>query len=228
MFATLASREVDVCLIPEVKFVLDGPRGLFEYILHKLKTKKHMTIVIAEGAGADLLQEEKLQWSTDASGNQKPPDVGLWLKEKINAHFKKLRFEINLKLIDPTYEIRSVPANASDNLHCGLLAQSAVHGAMGGFSGFSVGLINTHFVLLPIEEICRRGRTKVDVNSRMWHRVIATTQQTRLDGILDADLAADGSPRKASPRKNMSTIASAPSPTPAMSEEQNGIEKAPQ
>lgn len=84
-----------------------------------------------------------------------------------------------------TDEIRSVPANASDNLHCGLLSQSAVHGAMAGYSGFCVGLINTHFVLLPIEEICRRGRTKVDVNSRMWHRVIATTSQPRLDGLVD-------------------------------------------
>lgn len=95
------------------------------------------------------------------------------------------------------YEIRSVPANASDNLHCGLLAQSAVHAAMAGFSGFSVGLINTHFVLLPIEEICRRGRTKVDVNSRMWHRVIATTQQPRLDGLLEEEAEAKAAGTKA-------------------------------
>ncbi len=128
------------------------------------------------------MAEEQKAGTKDASGNVKPPDIGLRLKELINQHFKKLDFEINLKLIDPTYEIRSVPANASDNLHCGLLAQSAVHGAMAGFSGFSVGLINTHFVLLPIDEICRRGRTKVDIRSRMWHRVIATTQQPRLDG----------------------------------------------
>lgn len=182
MFATLASRDVDCCLIPEVKFVLDGPLGLFEYIQDKLRTKKHMVIVIAEGAAPDLLLSECQVKKTDASGNVKLPDVGLWLKQKIDEHFKKLNFEINLKLIDPTYEIRSVPANASDNLHCGLLSQSAVHGAMAGFSGFSVGLINTHFVLIPMEEICRRGRTRVDVRSRMWHRVIATTQQPGLDG----------------------------------------------
>lgn len=123
----------------------------------------------------------------DASGNSKLPDVGLWLKNKIEGHFQSLNCEINLKLIDPTYEIRSVPANASDNLICGLLAQSAVHGAMHGFSGFSVGLINTHFALIPIEELCARGRTKVDVRSRMWHRVIASTQQPRLDGATGDD-----------------------------------------
>lgn len=160
MFATLASRDVDCCLIPEVHFELDGKNGLFQYIEDKLRAKGHMVIVIAEGAGLDLVEREMPSTNYDASGNKKLSDVGLWLKNKINTDFKKRGREINLKLIDPTYEIRSVPANASDVLHCSLLAQSAVHGAMHGFSGFSIGLINTHFVLIPIEEICRRGRTK--------------------------------------------------------------------
>lgn len=115
------------------------------------------------------------------------PDVGIWLKQKIENHFSEINFEINLKLIDPAYEIRSVPANASDNLICGLLSQSAVHGAMHGFSGFSVGLINTHFTLIPMEELVSRSRTKVDVRSRMWHRVIAATQQPSLDGSADEE-----------------------------------------
>lgn len=160
MFATLASRDVDCCLIPEVKFELEGKSGLFQYIDDKLKTKKHMVIVVAEGAGVELMERELSHQGYDASGNKKLNDIGLWLKSKINAEFKKQGREINLKVIDPTYEIRSVPANASDNLHCSLLAQSAVHGAMHGFSGFCVGLINTHFVLIPMEEICRRGRIK--------------------------------------------------------------------
>ena len=142
---------------------------------------------MAEGAAPDLLADEIKRSGTDASGNVKLPDVGIWLKRQITDHFKKLNFEINLKLIDPTYEIRSVPANASDNLICGLLAQSAVHGAMHGFSGFSVGLINTHFSLIPMEELCTRGRSQVDVRSRMWHRVIASTQQPPLDGSVDEE-----------------------------------------
>lgn len=160
MFATLASRDVDCCLIPEVKFELDGKAGLFQYIEDKLRSKGHMVIVVAEGAAEDLIKRDLPDIGNDASGNKKLNDVGLWLKSKINAEFHKRHREINLKLIDPTYEIRSVPANASDNLHCSLLAQSAVHAAMHGFSGFSVGMINTHFVIIPIEEICRRGRTK--------------------------------------------------------------------
>ncbi|CAN8069631.1 unnamed protein product [Agarophyton chilense] len=184
MFATLASRDVDCCLIPEVRFELDGKSGLFQYIEDRLRAKAHMVIVVAEGAGVDLIEREMPSTGVDASGNKKLSDVGLWLKRRIDSDFKNRGREINIKLIDPTYEIRSVPANASDNLHCSLLAQSAVHGAMHGFSGFSVGLINTHFVLIPMEEICRRGRTKVDVKSRMWHRVIASTMQPSLSGQL--------------------------------------------
>lgn len=197
MFATLASRDVDCCLIPEVQFELDGKEGLFQYIEDKLKTKGHMVIVVAEGAGMDLMELEQKVSGFDASGNKKLPDVGLWLKQKINEDFSSRNREINLKLIDPTYEIRSVPANASDNLHCSLLAQSAVHGAMHGFSGFCVGLINTHFVLVPMEEICRRGRTKVDVRSRMWHRVIATTLQPSLSKASVADGDHHGAKRTA-------------------------------
>lgn len=201
MFSTLASRDVDCCLIPEVKFELEGKNGLFQYIDDKLKLKGHMVIVVAEGAGMELIDKDSVHNESpkdyDASGNKKLSDVGLWLQKKINMDFKKRSIEINLKLIDPTYEIRSVPANASDNLHCSLLSQSAVHGAMHGFSGFSVGMINTHVVLIPIEEICRRGRTKVDVGSRMWHRVIATTQQPSLSSIHDYYKSLDSSSTEA-------------------------------
>lgn len=180
MFATLASRDVDCCLIPEVKFELDGNNGLYQYIEDKLRSKGHMVIVVAEGAGMDLIDGERQNStsSTDASGNRKLPDVGLWLKEKINSDFKKRGREINLKLIDPTYEIRSVPANASDNLHCSLLAQSAVHGAMHGFSGFSIGMVNTHIVLIPMEEICGRGRTKGRLSISFTEVLMQTTEET--------------------------------------------------
>lgn len=160
MYSTLASHDVDCCLIPEVRFELNGDTGLFHYIDTRLREKGHMVIVVAEGAAMDLIEAEISVQDVDASGNKRLPDVGLWLKSKINEEFRRRAVEINLKLIDPTYEIRSVPANASDNLQCNLLAQSAVHGAMHGFSGFSVGMINTHCVLIPMEEICRRGRTK--------------------------------------------------------------------
>jgi len=104
-----------------------------EYIRSLLKRKGHCVIVVAEGAGMDLLKDEVDMSKKDASGNIKMPDIGLFLKDRINAWFtEQVRMEITLKYIDPTYMIRSIPANASDCLMCGLLAQSAVHSAMAG------------------------------------------------------------------------------------------------
>lgn len=47
--------------------------------------------------------------------------------------------------------IRAIPSNASDNIYCTLLSQSAVHGAMAGYTGFTVGPVNSRHVYIPIE-----------------------------------------------------------------------------
>lgn len=139
LFAALASREVDCCLIPEVEFQLEGESGLFQYIRQCLREKGHMVIVVAEGAGANLLSQGNL--GRDKSGNLKLPNMGEFLKSQINAWAETSELDITLKHIDPTYMVRSVVANASDQLFCALLAQSAVHARLAGFTGFTVGLI---------------------------------------------------------------------------------------
>jgi 6-phosphofructokinase 1 len=86
----------------------------------------------------------------DASGNKVLLDVGLWLSHKIKEHFKKKpSFPITLKYIDPTYMIRAVPSNASDNVYCTLLAHSALHGAMAGYTGFTVAPVNGRHAYIP-------------------------------------------------------------------------------
>lgn len=87
MYATLASRDVDCCLIPESPFYLEGAGGLFEYIEKRLKENGgHMVIVIAEGAGQELLAESMLAMNhQDASGNKLLQDSGLWLSQKIKV-----------------------------------------------------------------------------------------------------------------------------------------------
>ncbi|KAK4590842.1 hypothetical protein RGQ29_021150 [Quercus rubra] len=118
MHATLASRDVDCCLIPESPFYLEGPGGLFEFIEKRLKEHGHMVIVMAEGAGQELLSESiHANDQQDASGNKLLNDVGLWISQRIKDHFKKRKMAINLKYIDPTYMIRAVPSNASDNVY---------------------------------------------------------------------------------------------------------------
>ncbi|KAK6140748.1 hypothetical protein DH2020_025511 [Rehmannia glutinosa] len=174
MYATLASRDVDCCLIPESPFYLEGEGGLFEYVEKTLKENGHMVIVIAEGAGQELLAAKNEQ---DASGNKLLQDVGLWLSEKIKENFsKKRKIPITLKYIDPTYMIRAIPSNASDNVYCTLLAQSAVHGAMAGYTGFTSGLVNGRHTYIPFNRITEE-QNKVVITDRMWARLLSSTNQ---------------------------------------------------
>lgn len=175
MYATLASRDVDCCLIPESPFYLEGKGGLFEYVEKRLKENGHMVIVIAEGAGQELLSESLNQ--QDASGNKLLQDVGLWLSHKIKDHLTRQRkMVINLKYIDPTYMIRAIPSNASDNVYCTLLAHSAVHGAMAGYTGFTVGPVNGRHAYIPFNCINEK-QNKVVITDRMWARLLSSTNQ---------------------------------------------------
>ncbi|XP_073134422.1 ATP-dependent 6-phosphofructokinase 6-like [Henckelia pumila] len=174
MYATLASRDVDCCLIPESPFYLEGKGGLFEYIEKRLKENGHMVIVIAEGAGQELLTAKNEQ---DASGNKLLQDVGLWISQKIKENFSRHRkIPITLKYIDPTYMIRAIPSNASDNVYCTLLAQSAVHGAMAGYTGFTSGLVNGRHTYIPFNRITERQNSVV-ITDRMWARLLSSTNQ---------------------------------------------------
>ncbi|XP_010536840.1 PREDICTED: ATP-dependent 6-phosphofructokinase 3 [Tarenaya hassleriana] len=174
MYATLASRDVDCCLIPESPFYLEGEGGLFEFVERRLKENGHMVIVIAEGAGQELMLESTTL--KDASGNKLLKDVGLWLFQSIKDHFSAKKATINLKYIDPTYMIRAVPSNASDNVYCTLLAQSAVHGAMAGYTGFTSGLVNGRQTYIPFYRITEK-QNKVVITDRMWARLLSSTNQ---------------------------------------------------
>ncbi|XP_022731635.1 ATP-dependent 6-phosphofructokinase 3-like [Durio zibethinus] len=177
MHATLASRDVDCCLIPESPFYLEGSGGLYEYIEKQLKESGHMVIVIAEGAGQDLLSESlQSMVQQDASGNKLLPDVGLWISHRIKEHFAKKKMRINLKYIDPTYMIRAIPSIASDNVYCTLLAHSTVHGAMAGYTGFTVGPVNGRHAYIPFNRIIEE-QNKVVITDRMWARLLSSTNQ---------------------------------------------------
>ncbi|QHO13606.1 ATP-dependent 6-phosphofructokinase [Arachis hypogaea] len=178
MYATLASRDVDCCLIPESPFYLEGPGGLFEYIEKRLKENGHMVIVIAEGAGQELMSEKMQTMNKqDASGNKLLQDVGLWISQEIKDHFAREKtMAITLKYIDPTYMIRAIPSNASDNVYCTLLAQSAVHGAMAGYTGYTSGLVNGRQTYIPFYRI-NENRNHVVITDRMWARLLSSTNQ---------------------------------------------------
>ncbi|XP_008794086.1 ATP-dependent 6-phosphofructokinase 3-like isoform X2 [Phoenix dactylifera] len=179
MYATLASRDVDCCLIPESPFYLEGKGGLFEYIEKRLKENGHMVLVVAEGAGQEFIAENMRSMDhADASGNKQLLDVGFWLSQKIKDHFasRKKKMVINLKYIDPTYMIRAIPSNASDNVYCTLLAHSAIHGAMAGYTGFTIGPVNGRHAYIPFHRITET-QNKVVITDRMWARLLSSTNQ---------------------------------------------------
>ena len=170
--AALASTDVNVVLIPEVPFVLDGPRGLFAYLERRLASHGHAVIVVAEGAGQDLMQD--LPGGTDASGNRKFGDVGVYLRDRIQAHFRERNLPLNLKYLDPSYHIRSVPASPSDSVYCWNMARNAVHAAMAGNTRMLIGRWHGRFVHVPMA-LATRERKEVDTHGDLWMSVVEAT-----------------------------------------------------
>lgn len=173
-YTALSIQEVNFVLVPEMIFDLDGPKGFLQVLRERLVRRHHALVVVAEGAGQHFFDGDTFE--KDASGNLKNKDIGLYLKDKISEGFRKENFPVTIKYIDPSYIIRSAPANANDSKFCGLLAQNAVHGAMAGKTDFVIGHWNNVFTLLPIP-ITVSTRKKIDVESELWWNVLETTGQ---------------------------------------------------
>lgn len=173
-YTTLAMNDVNFVLIPEVPFELEGENGFLPALKNRLKKRGHAVVVVAEGAGQDLIEGEKKE--RDASGNIRFKDIGLFLKHNINEYFKRDGTEVNLKYIDPSYIIRSVPAAAGDSVYCLHLAQHAVHAAMSGRTRMVVGLRHGKYVHLPMALVAS-GRRTVDPTGGLWLSVLEATGQ---------------------------------------------------
>jgi 6-phosphofructokinase 1 len=170
-YAALSIQEVNFVLVPEMTFDLNGPKGFLEVLRKRLGNRHH---ALAEGAGQHFFDQDSLE--KDASGNIQNKDIGLYLKDKISKEFKSRNFPVTIKYIDPSYIIRSAPANANDSKFCSLLAQNAVHAAMAGKTDFVVGHWNNFFTLLPVP-IAVSKRKRIDVRGELWWNVLETTGQ---------------------------------------------------
>lgn len=173
-YSTLASLEVNFCLIPEVPFELHGKNGLFECLKKRLETRSHAVIIVAEGAGQHLMESDTNQF--DASGNRVLNDIGEYLKKQIKTHFSEKSFPINLKYIDPSYIIRSVPANSSDSIFCENLARNAVHAGMAGKTDILIGLWYGAYTHVPLT-IATQERKAILPESSLWRSVLEATGQ---------------------------------------------------
>ncbi len=171
--AVLSSGNANFCLVPERPFSLAGEEGLLRNLELRLRQKQHAVIVVAEGAGQDLFTEESAP-GTDLSGNQNLKNIGLFLQEKISAYFKEIKLETTLKYIDPSYIIRSLPANAFDSSFCLILGQQAAHAGMAGKTNLMIGHWNQHFTHVPLTMVAGRRR---QLDHDTWQQVLETTGQ---------------------------------------------------
>jgi 6-phosphofructokinase 1 len=173
----LAQQDANFVLIPEVDFDLDGENGLLVHLEQRLLKRKHAVIVVAEGAGQKYFEAKGDE--RDLSGNLKLKDIGLYLKDRICDYFKEKKLPISLKYIDPSYIIRSLPANANDHVFCSFLGRDAVHAGMTGKTNMLVGHWNNHFVHVPMRASAGK-RKQVSPCGKLWLTVLEATGQTSL------------------------------------------------
>lgn len=174
--STLASRDVNFVLVPEAEFDLEGPHGFLEALRVRLNAKHHAVVVVAEGAGQRYVAGSG---AMDASGNRKLGDIGVFLAEAIKGYLTAVGMSHTVKYIDPSYIVRSVPADSGDGVYCGLLGAHSVHAAMSGRTGCMVGQWNGRYVYIPISLAIREKRC-IDIHSNYWRHVLESTGQPAL------------------------------------------------
>jgi 6-phosphofructokinase 1 len=169
-YSVLVDNQVNFCLVPEVPFSLEV---FLKALQERLNKRGHAVIVVAEGAGQHLFAAAG---EHDASGNVKYGDIGILLRDAIKDHFNSIGEEVNLKYIDPSYIIRSQPANPHDSAFCLLMGHSAVHAGMAGRTGMIVGFWNHQFTHVPTR-LAVGKRKKIDPKGKLWSSVLASTGQ---------------------------------------------------
>jgi 6-phosphofructokinase 1 len=172
----ISSRDANFVLVPELQFDMEGENGFLAHLEKRLANRGHALIIVAEGAGQEHLASTK---ESDASGNKKFGDIGIFLRDAITTYFKEKKIEVNLKYIDPSYMIRARVSNAIDSIYCARLGTNAVHAAMAGKTKMLVSNVNDTFVHIPTELAVSR-RNCINPESDLWRDVIEATGQPHL------------------------------------------------
>jgi 6-phosphofructokinase 1 len=173
----LAQQDVNFVLIPEVDFDIEGENGLLASLERRLKQRGHAVIVVAEGAGQKFFDDTTIK--RDDSGNIRLNDIGLFLKDAISSYFNSKNIDVSIKYIDPSYMIRSLPANANDRVYCSFLGRDAVHAGMAGKTKLLIGRWNNQFVHLPMSASAGK-RKKIEQKGKLWLSVLGATGQGSL------------------------------------------------
>lgn len=172
--AALANGHVNLCLVPEVPFKLEGKGGFLDLVEKRLADKRRAVIVVAEGAGQYLF--DHLEGQKDPSGNKKLGNIGEFLKETLQKHFDDKKEPVAIKYIDPSYTIRSASANPADQLLCSRFAQNAVHAAMAGKTAMMIGYWHGRMTHVPVKALQGQSQ-RINPEGDLWFNVLETTGQ---------------------------------------------------
>jgi 6-phosphofructokinase 1 len=173
--AAVVSHETDYVLVPEVPFSLEGEAGFLAELERRIVSREHAVVAVAEGAGQHLFEHRDAR--CDASGNVLNEDIGPFLCDRIREYFAGRGISISLKYLDPSYLIRSIPANAWDCFLSEQMARNAVHAAMAGKTGVMIGMCHLALTHVPIATAVAAGRKHLDLNGELWTAVLAATGQ---------------------------------------------------
>ncbi|MGA1824357.1 MAG: ATP-dependent 6-phosphofructokinase [bacterium] len=173
-FSAIANNDVNFCLIPEVDFDCAGEGGFLDSLEKRLERRHHAVVVVAEGAGQKFFSSEMRQ--TDLSGNKRLKDIGVYLREEIKNYFSGKGIPIDLKYIDPSYMIRSVPTNANDAIYTDELARHAVHAAMAGKTDMMIGQWHNVLTHVPLSMVTQETK-RLDIEGELWRNVLSATGQ---------------------------------------------------
>jgi len=172
--ATVASQDVNFTLIPELPFQLEGQNGFLAALERRILKRGHAVVVVAEGAGQNLFENEEEE--RDASGNSRLKDIGVLLRRRIEDWFNSRKIPIVLRYFDPSYFVRSSPANSEDSIVCDMFARNAVHAAMSGATGLVIGYLHDRFIHVPTEILVKQKK-RFDLEGPAWSAVLAATGQ---------------------------------------------------
>ncbi len=174
--AAAASDEANFVLVPEVDFPLEGPGGFLEALHRRMLARQHALVVVAEGAGQHRFDTRHA--NRDASGNLRLQDIGLLLRERIRAYFADCGLPVQIKYIDPSYALRSVPANTWDRILANQMGRYAAHAAMAGRTDVLIGLRHNELIHVPLPLVNSHTR-RLDIRSDLWKAVLSSTGQPR-------------------------------------------------
>jgi len=174
--AAIANGDANFVLVPEIPFDMEGEKGFLKALEHRLLGRRHALVVVAEGAGQDLLTKENTGKKRDESGNVRFEDIGIYLRDRIAETFSSGWNAATVKYIDPSYTIRSSPANSDDSIFCNQLARNAVHAAMSGRTKMVLSIWNNTFAHVPMKTVISE-RKKLDPFGHEWLSVLETTGQ---------------------------------------------------